>query len=119
MTNVTKTKTHFAQKTLAKTKSEAAAKSNTVGEVQKKLRLCTAASSRPGARVREELAHHLLLVPPGPGHLRQHLGQRRPQLEDDPGLAGRLDAGLPGHDQGHPVVGEGKAAPVRPSARGV
>lgn len=64
--------------------------------------------------MRQELAHHLLLVPPGPGHLRQHLRWRRPQLEDDPGPAGRLDAGLPGHDQGDPVVGEGKAALVFP-----
>lgn len=88
-----------------------------VGALEKKkytnveLKLCvTAASCRQGARVREKLGHHLLLVPPGAGHLRQHLRRRRPQLEDDPGPAGRLDSGLPGHDQGDPVVGEGKAA---------
>ena len=60
-----------------------------------------------GDRMREELGHHLLLVPRDPGHLQLHLGERRAQLEDDPVSAGGLEPCWLGYDQRHPVLGEG------------
>jgi len=57
--------------------------------------------------MREELSHHLLLVPGDPGHLQLHLGEWGAQLEDDRVSAGGLEPCWLGHDQRHPVLGEG------------
>lgn len=57
--------------------------------------------------MREELGHHLLLVPADSQHHQQHRRHGRPELEDDPVPAGGLDPGLPGRHQGHPVIWEG------------